>query len=443
MMASGASAVIVTVGEELLSGATTDGNAAWLGRQLARLGVPVVERFTVGDRDDRIAAALHSALELAEIVVFTGGLGPTDDDRTRPAVARALGLGLTQDAEVVAGLEARFIAAGHQGLPTANLRQAMVPDGATVLKNPAGTAPGLWLKVDGVRGVALLPGVPREMRALFPAVEREIVLRLGARLSPTWSLTLHTTGIAESVLAPQVEAALQGDGAGDPRDDLALRLGVDVAYLPELTGVDLRLTTRGVDEASARAVLEQVRSCLSPIVADYLFEAPETGDLVEALGQRLQRSELSVATAESCTGGGVAERLTRLAGASSWYAGSVVAYDNRVKQALLGVDMNLIERFGAVSEPVAEAMARGVLKRIDADCAIALTGIAGPGGGSPTKPVGTVCIAVAWPGPGASQLHIASFTRVFPGDREAVRVRAGQAALAALYRRLDLDKEQP
>jgi nicotinamide-nucleotide amidase len=442
-MASAASAVIITVGEELLSGATTDGNAAWLGRQLARLGVPVVERFTVGDRDDRIVEALHSSLKLAEVVVFTGGLGPTDDDRTRPAVAQALGLDLTQDVELVAGLEARFIAVGHKGLPTANLRQAMVPDGATVLPNPVGTAPGLWLKVGDGQGVALLPGVPREMRALFPAVEQQIALRLGARLSPSWSLTLHTTGIAESVLAPQVEAALNVDGAGDERGDLAARLGVDVAYLPELTGVDLRLTTRGADQATARAALEQVRSCLFPIVVDYLFEAPETGDLVEALGQRLQRSGLRLATAESCTGGGVAERLTRLAGASSWYAGSVVAYDNRVKQALLGVDASLIERFGAVSEPVAEAMAHGVLKQIDADCAIALTGVAGPGGGSAAKPVGTVCIAIAWPKPGTLQPQTSVFTQVFPGDREAVRVRAGQAALAALLRRLEIDEEQP
>ena len=197
-----------------------------------------------------------------------------------------------------------------------------------------------------------------------------------------------------------------------------------------------------------------MRTCLAPIIADHVFDAPETGDLVEALGARLRASGLTVATAESCTGGGVAERLTRLAGASRWYAGSVVAYDNRVKQALLGVDANLIERFGAVSEPVAEAMARGVLQRIDADCAIALTGVAGPlmnvalailaapGGGSPTKPVGTVCIGIAWPRAGAPQPATAVFTRVFPGDREAVRVRAGQAALAALYRRLDIDKEQ-
>lgn len=434
--------MIVTVGEELLSGATTDGNAAWLGRQLARLGVPVVERFTVGDRDDRIIEALHSALKLAEIVVFTGGLGPTEDDRTRPAVARALGLELIQDPEVVADLEARFRVAGYKGLPTANLRQAMVPDGATVLPNPAGTAPGLWLHVDDDRGVALLPGVPREMRALFPAVEQQIALRLKGSLSPSWSLTLHTTGIAESVLAPQVEAALRAAGAGEERDGLATQLGVDVAYLPELTGVDLRFTTRSADERSAKAALEQVRSCLFPVVSDYLFEAPETGDLVEALGRRLQRSALRVVTAESCTGGGVAERLTGLAGASSWYAGSVVAYDNRVKQTLLGVDANLIERFGAVSEPVAEAMALGILQRIDADCSIALTGVAGPTGGSSTKPVGTVCIAIAWPKTGARRPQTSVFTRVFPGDRQAVRVRAGQAALAALLRRLQIDEEQ-
>jgi nicotinamide-nucleotide amidase len=413
------------VGEELLSGATVDGNAAWLGRRLAALGIPVRERFTVGDRDERIRLAVRRGLELAPVVVVTGGLGPTEDDRTRPAVAAELDAPLEEDPSILQSLEARFRDYGLDELPPANRRQAMVPRGGRALENRVGTAPGLWIPAGDGRGVALLPGVPREMQALFGAVAREIRALLGERLRPVHSTMVHTTGIAESKLAPQVEEALGDARRGD---------GVDVAYLPDLTGVDLRFTVADRSEDEAAAVLERTLERLERVLAPYRFDAPESGDLVEALGTLLDARGLTAGTAESCTGGGVAERLTGRAGSSAWFLGGVVAYADRVKQELLGVSSETLGRHGAVSTEVAEEMVRGCIRALGCDCAVALTGIAGPGGGTDEKPVGTVCYAAAWPGEGG--LEVAVRRRVFPGDRAAVRRRSGQAALALLHRRL-------
>lgn len=421
----GPRSVVVTVGEELLSGATVDGNAAWLGRQLAQLGIPVRERFTVGDRRDRIALAVRRALDLGSVVVVTGGLGPTEDDLTRPAVAGELDAPLVEDPAIVEALAERFKAYGIPELPPANRSQAMVPRGGRALENPVGTAPGLWVPVGAARAVALLPGVPREMRALFPAVADAVRELVGPRLRPVHSVTVHTTGIPESKLAPQVEDAL-----GDTRE----AEGVDVAFLPDLTGVDLRFTVADRDPDEAREVLARVVDRVAPVLEGYRFEAPESGDLVEALGARLEAAGLTLATAESCTGGGVAERLTARPGASAWFLGGVVAYHDGVKERLLGVSRELLEAHGAVSEPVAEAMVRGVLEATGAACAVALTGVAGPGGGSDEKPVGTVCYAVAHPG--ADGVSVAVRRRVFPGDRDAVRRRSGQAVLALLHRSL-------
>lgn len=421
----GVRSVVVTVGEELLSGATVDGNAAWLGRELAALGIPVRERFTVGDRDDRIRVAVRRGLDLARLVVVTGGLGPTEDDRTRSAVAAELGFPLEESEDLLAGLRERFARYGIAELPPANRSQAMVPRGGEPLDNPVGTAPGLWIPAGPGRAVVLLPGVPREMRALFPSVAERIRTRFGAALRPVHSRTVHTTGIAESKLAPRVEEALENAREIE---------GVDVAFLPDLTGVDLRFTVADRDEGEAGEVLDRTLERVAPVLATYRFEAPESGDLVEAVSGRLLARRLTLGTAESCTGGGVAERLTSRPGASAWFRGGIVAYDDGVKEGLLGISGALLQARGAVSEEVAEAMARGALAGTGADCALALTGIAGPGGGTEEKPVGTVCFAVAVPtGDG---LAVEVRRRVFPGDREAVRRRAGQAALALLHRML-------
>jgi nicotinamide-nucleotide amidase len=424
-----ATAAVVTVGDELLIGQTIDGNAAWLGQRLATLGAPVVFGVRAADDDEAITHALGVALERAPLVVVTGGLGPTDDDRTRPAVARALGAELRLDEGLSSDLEARFRAAGIAELPETNRRQCMVPAGGRVLANPLGTAPGLALdaragvwqgagrppEVAGDALVLLLPGPPRELRAVFEAAEPEIHAWFGDALRPVHVRTLYTTGIAESVLAPRVEAAL-----GEARE-------VDAAFLPGLTGVAVRLSVWGVaDAAEAGRRLDGAEARLDDVLGAYRYRAPESGDLGEAVGAALVARKYTVAVAESCTGGLLAKRLTDRAGASAYFLGGVVAYADDAKVTLAAVDAAMIRRHGAVSEPVARALAEGARGAFGANCGVGITGVAGPGGGSDEKPVGTVWYAVAMP----DEVHVRR--QWFPGDREAVRVRAAQAALGLL-----------
>lgn len=405
---------IVTVGEELLLGRTVDTNAAWLGERLAELGVPVSERSTVGDDDVAIRRAVGEALGRTELVVVTGGLGPTDDDRTRPAVAALLDAPLELDEGLLAALERRFLDRGFDALPPSNRGQAMVPRGGTALPNPAGTAPGLVLDTPDGRVVVLLPGPPRELRALFPAAANILRGRFGQRLRPVAVRTVHTTGISESVLAPQVEEAL-----GAVRD-------VEVAFLPDLAGVDIRFTVRDQDADEAEGRLERAVAAVAPVVERYRFEAGPSGDLAEAVFRALDRRGLTLATAESCTAGIVAMRLTEWPGSSRVFRGGVVAYDDAVKREVLGVDAAVLVEQGAVSEAVARAMAEGVRRRLGTDAGLGVTGIAGPEGGSEAKPVGTVWYAVSL-GDRVEARHA-----IIPGDRAGVRWRSGQAVLALL-----------
>jgi nicotinamide-nucleotide amidase len=414
-MPGGVDAAVVTVGDELLLGRTVDGNAAWLGRRLAELGAPVAFGIRAPDDDRAIAEAVDEALARAPLVVVTGGLGPTDDDRTRSAVAGLLGAPLELDGDLLRGLEARFRALDMTTLPDANRRQAMVPRGAHVLENPAGTAPGLAMDARSGRLVLLLPGPPRELAAVFPAAEKVIRARFGPRLRPVHVRTLHTTGIAESVLAPRVEEAL-----GDDRE-------VEAAFLPDLTGVDVRLTVRGEPSAAvAQARLDRAEDVLSPVLGRHRFRASETGDLVEAVATALLERGWTVGVAESCTGGLVGQRLTALPGASRYFVGGVVAYDDSVKSGILGVPEASLHEHGAVSGPVAIALAEGAARTLGTDCGVGVTGIAGPTGGSETKPVGTVWFGIVAPG------VTRAVERRFVGDRSAVRIRAAQAALALL-----------
>lgn len=404
---------LITVGDELLLGRTVDTNAAWLSNRLALLGAPVVSRYTVADDDHAIQVALEAALDRAEIVVTSGGLGPTSDDRTRDAVAVGLGRGLEVDPAILAALTERFRARGYDPLPRENRRQAEVPEGATPLTNPVGTAPGLMLEHLGST-IALLPGVPRELEALYPLVEDRLRRRHGHRLRPVEVRTLYTSGIPESVLAPEVERAM-----GDPGE-------VEVAFLPGLEGVDVRLTVRGADHEAARAALDWAEARVGPVVAPHRIRG--TGDVAQEVVSLLAEQGRSLGLGESCTGGLVARRITDVPGASAVLRGGVVAYANEAKTRHLGIDPALLEIHGAVSRPVALAMARGAATAFGADCGIGITGVAGPGGGTREKPVGTVHIAVVVGGGSrAEEWH-------FPEDREAVRVRSAQAALMLLYR---------
>jgi len=418
-------AAVIAVGDELLYGATVDTNGAWMGTQLAEHGIPVVERRVVADEGDAIASSLAAALAVADLVILCGGLGPTPDDRTREAVANQLGLAMTTDPALVDMLKDRFRAFGHANLPRNNLKQALVPARAEVMENPRGSAPGLLLSVpdDPSKYVALLPGVPREMKGIF--VE-ELLPRLRRlftdRMLPVAHRWIHTTGIAESVLSERLQPLLP--------DDLG---GVSLAFLPKLTGVDLRLTVRDEPDGDvARDALDRVERLLAPAVDKYRFES-KSGDLVDALAARLGARRLTLAVAESCTGGLIAKRITDRPGASSYFEGGLVAYSDEVKIAQLGVEPDLLARSGAVSEGVALAMARGARAHFGVGATIAVTGIAGPDGGSEAKPVGTVWYAATVGG------HERALHRRFPGDRDAIRVRSAQAALNLLYRLLGDD----
>lgn len=408
------SAVVITVGDELLLGDTVDSNAARIGKVLAGLGAPVVRKETVGDEAAAIRVAVARALDDGDLVVVTGGLGPTPDDLTREAVAELFGRPLQTDPDLVAMLSARFRTAGSGAFPERNLSQAMVPEGARVLPNARGTAPGLALEREG-RWVVLLQGVPGELEGMLAGPVRDLVREIFSdRLRPPVHRFFRTTGIAESRLAERVEGLLPAE-----------RGPVQLAYLPSIRGVDLRFTvTGGVDTDEARIWLERMEGVLEDL-APYRY--PDE-DLAATVAASLECAGRTLAVAESCTGGLLAKRLTDRAGASNWFYGGVVAYTDHSKVERLGVPPALLSRVGAVSEEVARSMAVRVARVFRADVGVGITGIAGPSGGTSDKPVGTVWYAVA------VGERTAAETEVFVGDREAVRERSTQAALHLLYR---------
>jgi nicotinamide-nucleotide amidase len=415
---SGPVAALVSVGNELLYGETVDTNAAWLARSLAALGLPVVRKYTVGDVRGEIREAVRAATAAADLVVVSGGLGPTSDDVTKEAVAELLGRELRLDRELVRALEERFRARGYATLPTPNVSQAEVPAGATVLRNPHGTAPGLVLEASGSL-VVLLPGVPRELRGIFEGdLATALRERFAGRLAPVHHRVIHTTGVPESRLAELLEPRLPADMGP-----------VKLAYLPDLRGVDLRLSAKGVSEQEAHTWFDRIEHAIEPVVREWRFEAP-SGDAAEALLIALEREGKRLAVAESCTGGLVAKRLTDHPGASRVFAGGVVAYDNEVKVRELGVPETTIRREGAVSEPVARRMALGAAERFGVAAAVGVTGVAGPGGGTESKPVGTVWVGLALDGTSETRLL------QLVGDRHSIRERAAQEAIASLLRLL-------
>ena len=409
--------VVVTVGDELLRGDTVDTNAARAGRVLAELGAPVSRRETVGDDASAIAAAVTRGLSDADLVLVTGGLGPTPDDLTREAVADVLGAPMRLDSGIATALRERFSTIGRHRFPARNLAQAMVPEGARVLPNERGTAPGLALDQDG-RWVVLLPGIPHELEGMLVGPVTQLVREaFGGRLRRPHHRMIRTTGIAESRLAERVEALL-------PRERGPMR----IAYLPSFRGVDIRLTVSGeTDEEEALRWFDRAETDLRELER-YRFVGD---DLVSGVARALERAGETVAVAESCTGGLLAKRLTDRPGSSRWFLGGVVAYADAVKTEWLGVPAELIRAEGAVSEQVARALAVGAARAFGADGGVGITGIAGPGGGTPDKPVGTVWYAAVQGDRAVAE------RRVFPGDREVVRERSAQAALHLLYRLLN------
>jgi nicotinamide-nucleotide amidase len=369
---------ILTIGDELLLGQTTNTNAAWLGDQLSRLGIDVVRSSVVGDEARRIEVELDRAFAEVELVVTTGGLGPTHDDVTKTVVADYFGRSLAVDEALLERVRNYYERRNRQAPPSVE-RLAEVPEGFALLQNEVGTAAGLWHETDEGRAIAVLPGVPPEMKSIFRAAVRPRLEDRQNRRAVTHR-TLRTTGIGESDLQEEI---------GDLSDQLDDRLRL--AYLPSTSGVRLRLSAYG---ENAEARLDRLEQTLRERAGLYIY-GTEEDELEAVLGDMLRDRGLTVASAESCTGGLVAHRLTNVSGSSDYFIGSVVSYANGVKVNHLGVDEAALQAHGAVSEPVARQMAAGVRRALGTDIGVATTGIAGPTGGTPEKPVGTVWLGYA------------------------------------------------
>ena len=404
---------IVTIGHEILSGRTLDTNFAFLARALEAVSVQVTWHTTVGDTAEQIGAALRQALSRADAVVMTGGLGPTPDDLTRKAVATVLGRPLFLDEAVLQSIRERGRRLGRK-LPASVESQALLPRGASTWSNRLGSAPGLLIEHEG-RPVILLPGVPQEMEGLATEfVVPYLQQRSGRHVA---SFTLRTMGVYESMLHEKI-GALPAQWAG-----------ATLAYLPSWFGVDLRVTASGHDPAEVSAVAARAYEELKARVAPVVY-AEGTTPMEQVVGETLLELGWKIATAESCTGGLLAKRLTDIAGASRYFERGFVTYSNVSKIEQLGVRAADLEAHGAVSAPVAEQMAEGARKRAGADVGVAITGVAGPEGGSEEKPVGTVFIAIASPrGAAVRKVHL-------NGTRATVRERSAQTALDLTRRQL-------
>ena len=407
---SGPRAVLCSVGDELLAGKHPDLNAPFLARELLALGVPVVEVAVVGDDEEAIATAVQRLATRAELVFVTGGLGPTLDDVTRHAVARAAGRELVEDPDALAQVSAWY-RAHDRAMPASNARQALVPRGATVLPNPVGTAPGFQVPVGGA-AVRVLPGPPSELRAMW---EQGIGAGVRAELPQAEARVeqrFHLQGLSESQFSDDAGTWLER--GANPLVGVTVARGLLTA----------RLVARGADESEAARVLEPVALAFRERFAPWIF-SEECPTPEEALVTELAARGLEVACAESCTGGLVAGALTAVPGSSAVLAESFVTYSNAAKRARLSVADELLEAHGAVSEEVAGAMAEGVVRATGADLGLATSGIAGPGGGTPEKPVGLVCFGVRFAG------RTWTGSRTWPGraGRTAVRDWATAHAL--------------
>ena len=410
-------AVILSIGDELVLGQTVDTNGAWLSAQLARRGIPTLFHKTIADDGAEIALAIAEAAEKAEIVISSGGLGPTEDDLTRFALADVMGVKLVEDEPSVRHI-AEFFRRRDRVMPERNKVQAMCPAGAEMLETPAGTAPGIRTRLHDA-DCYFVPGVPREMRVLF---ERHIVPALPPASGWTiLSSTIHTFGKGESDVAELLGDLM--DRARNPKVGTTVARGI--------VSVRIRSEFQTADEA--RSALDETAALVTERLGELVF-GRDGQTLEQAVGRRLADSGKSLVTAESCTGGLVGKYLTDIAGSSDYYLGGWVTYTCEAKQRELGVPADLLQQHGAVSEPVARAMAEGALRESDADYALAITGIAGPGGGTDKKPVGLVWFALGERD--GERIDVNAEKHVFPGDRPMVRDRAARTALNMLRLRL-------
>ena len=403
----GMKAEIIAVGSELLTPDRIDTNSLFLTEELNKLGIEVLRKTIVGDNRELLAEAFRDALNRVPVVIASGGLGPTEDDLTRETVAELLGRRLQRNDDVVSAIEARF-RSFKRDMPAVNLRQAMVPEGAEVLENPRGTAPGLWLEDKG-RSIALLPGPPRELKPLFLEQVRP---RLEHRTSGVrmFHRELRITGLGESHVEERIR----------PIYTRYKDVSTTILAVPGEIQIHLRAWTD--DDTHAETTLDEIVRSLELALGDRIF-AHSGLSLEEVVAQLLTDNRATIAAAESCTGGLLAERLTRIPGSSTYFLGGAVCYSNELKTAWADVPPEMIVSKGAVSSEVAIALAEGIRRRVRSTFGVAITGIAGPGGGSEEKPVGTVHLALASPtGVQERLVHL-------PGDRDGIRFYASQLAL--------------
>jgi nicotinamide-nucleotide amidase len=406
-------AEIIAIGSELLTPHRTDTNSLWLTERLNSVGINVYLKTIVGDDEARLEEAVRDALKRSDVIISTGGLGPTEDDITRKVFARVAGRQLMLDYEILEQIRNRITSRGYQMTPN-NERQALIPRGATVLPNLNGSAPGIKMDQEG-KLVVLLPGPPRENQPMFddyvmPNLER---MSRGVRIARR---VLKVTGLGESQLDDKIAPIY-----GEYTNPTTTILFTD-------SEIEIHLAATAESTARAEELVEELTDKLEEAIGQNVFST--RGELLEeVIGQRLRLKGYTIATAESCTGGLVAERITRVPGASEHFVGAVVSYTDEAKTQLLGVPQEMIERWGAVSGEVAEAMARGIKERTGATIGVSITGIAGPGGGTQAVPVGTVYVGMA------DDVMTSNRRLVLPGDRHLIRWRASTAALEMVRRR--------
>ena len=413
-------AEIIAVGSELLTPDRVDTNSLFMTAQLNRLGIEVTRKTVVGDDLGPLRAAFEDAAKRVELIIASGGLGPTEDDRTRDAVAELLGRKMSRDPAVMGKIEARFRQLGRK-MSEVNARQAMVPEGATVLENDRGTAPGLWLESGG-RIFILLPGPPHELKAMFAA---QVEPRL-ARLS---------TGVR--LIARELRVAGMGESDVDQRIAPIYTRYIDVqtTILTAPGEIQIHLRAWSADAQAAGKQLQEIQESIVLALGEAVFTTAGHS-MEEVVARELTKHHATIATAESCTGGLLAERLTRITGSSAYFLGGVVSYSNALKSAWVDVPAEIIESRGAVSGEVAVALADGIRRRTGATLGVGITGVAGPTGGTPEKPVGTVHVAIA-DASGSKERGVH-----YPGERDRIRWQASQTALD-LVRRYFLYASQP
>jgi nicotinamide-nucleotide amidase len=408
------SAEIVTVGTELLLGHLVDTNTASIARALAEIGVDVYRQTSVGDNAQRIAAAVREASQRADVVLCAGGLGPTVDDLTRDGVALATGRPLVLHEASLRDLEARFARYGWK-MAENNRIQAMVPEGSFVVDNPNGSAPG-FIVDDGAHVVLAMPGPPRELDPMLAdSIVPWLVERFGLK-SIIVTRVLHTVGVGESDLDMKIA------------DLFKTCKNPSIAVLAHVGVVDVKITAKADSKEAAQALIQTLEPSLRERLGDCIC-AVDGGTLEGSLGDALRARGWTIATAESCTGGLVSRIITTVPGSSDYFRGGVIAYSNHAKRELLGVDSGLLERFGAVSEEAATALALGAKQRLGSTIAVSVTGVAGPGGGTKEKPVGLVFVGLA-----DSAGDVVVRRMKVPGDRAGVQRRAAIAALTMAWK---------